>query len=492
MAMGVKESVERLAAERLRQSPAVQAAIASIRAEVELAQAAITGVRGPAAGRAVEYDRLLAEAGEVRGRGLYYPYLGSGIGNGPLVELADGSVKLDMISGIGVNFFGHSDADLIATAVEGALGDTVMQGNLQMNAEAVRFAQTLIGEAAKVSGLRHAFLCNSGAMANESALKVCFQKHAPASRVIAFEDCFMGRTWTLSQLGDSAAGRVGLPLNTLVDYMPFYDEAEARRMSAGDQSGPSRFIDASVRRLERFISRYPAQHACFVFELIQGEGGFRLAPREFHEALMQVCKAHDISVWTDEVQTFGRTDRMFCFDALGLGDFVDVCTVGKMTQVCAALFRAGYNPKPGLLSGTFLGSTVGLRVGRRIIERLRDGAYYGENGSNARHFQKFADHVRALAAKHADWFPASPDVVDLVSGRGGMMRFTPFGGEKEPVVKLCRTLYDEGVITFYCGHGPFHVRMLPPLGVLREEHWDSVFEIIERAMAKQTGGSTIK
>ena len=73
----------------------------------------------------------------------------------------------------------------------------------------------------------------------------------------------------------------------------------------------------------------------------------------------------------------------------------------------------------------------------------------------------------------------------LIGGAGGMMRFTPYGGEKDSVIKLCRTLYDEGVITFYCGHGPYHVRMLPPLGVMPEDQWPAVFDVVERAMAKQ-------
>src|SRR5690606_30775571 len=102
---------------------------------------------------------------------------------------------------------------------------------------------------------------NSGAMANESALKVCYQKNAPASRVIAFSDCFMGRSVTMAQIGDSAAGRVGIPLTTQVDYVPFYDP------DLGEESTRN-----SVAFLQRYIERYPGQHACFVMELVQGEG----------------------------------------------------------------------------------------------------------------------------------------------------------------------------------------------------------------------------
>ncbi|MBL0927539.1 MAG: aminotransferase class III-fold pyridoxal phosphate-dependent enzyme [Phycisphaerales bacterium] len=472
-------------AQQARQSPAVQAAIQTIVREIGSRSAQITDVRGPLSPQHKEsFEAFMARAGEARGRALMYPYVGSGIGHGPFVELMDGSVKYDMLGGIGVQFFGHSDPGMLEAQLQAATANVSMQGHLTFNEEAALFAETLVAEAAKCSNLRHAFICNSGAMANENALKVCYQKHAPASRVIAFSHCFMGRSVTMCQIGDAAANRQGIPLSTLVDYMPFYDPAAARRMSAGDVSGPTRYIDMAVWHLQQLIDRYPRQHACFIFELVQGEGGFNTALPEFHRELMKVCKASKIAVWDDEVQTFARTERMFCFDALGLGEYIDVSCVGKLTQVCAALYTKEYNPQPGLLSATFLGSTDALYTGRRVIERLRDGPYYGDNGSIRRHHQHFAAQVRALAAKHPDWFPPSHEFVDIVGGFGGMMRFTPFGGQKDPVMKLCKALFDEGVITFYCGHGPYHVRMLPPLGILDEKHWPRIFQLIESAMAK--------
>ena len=64
-----------------------------------------------------------------------------------------------------------------------------------------------------------------------------------------------------------------------------------------------------------------------------------------------------------------------------------------------------------------------------------------------------------------------------------MMRFTPFGGKKDKVTKACKHLFDAGVIVFYAGHGPYHIRMLPPLGVFEEKDWGRVFEVIEKGMA---------
>jgi 4-aminobutyrate aminotransferase-like enzyme len=293
----------------------------------------------------------------------------------------------------------------------------------------------------------------------------------------------MGRTVTMSQIGDTAAYRQGIPLSTLVDYMPFYNPAAARRMSAGDQSGAGRYIDMCLDHLAQYIERYPKQHACFIFELVQGEGGFNTAPREFFVELMKMCKDARIAVWDDEIQSFGRTERMFAYEAYGVGEWVDVFCVGKMTQVCATLFTEEYNPQAGLLSGTFTSSTPAFAIGTRVIERLRDGGYYGPDGKIARHFAAFIKQVRALAAKYPEWFPAGSEYTDIVGGSGGMMRFTPFGGKKERIIKLCKHLFDAGVVAFYCGHGPYHVRMLPPLGVMKEQDWPRVFACIEKGMA---------
>ncbi len=472
---------------QLQDSPAITQAIDAITSEVRAKSAQITDIRGPVEGLGDDYESFMKRAGETRGRGLLYPYIGSGLGNGALVELMDGSVKWDMISGIGVHFFGHSDTDLIGAQVRSAIGDTTNHGNLQAGWEGYEFSETLLELAGRKSGLKHCFLSPTGALANENALKICYQKHAPASRVIAFKDCFMGRTVTMAQIGDSAGARVGIPLSTQVDYMPFFDEVAAER------DGVTKFIDTSLVKLNEYIARYPLQHACFIFELVQGEGGFNTARRDYFKALMECCRANSIAVWDDEIQTFGRTEQMFVYEALDLGEYVDIFCVGKMTQVCATLFTERYNPKAGLLSGTFTGTASAFAAGTRVLERLRDGDFYGDTGINARHHKAFREQVKALAAKHPDWFPkvedvpGSPGAKDIVGGIGGMMRMTPFGGDKAKITKACKTCFDEGVVLFYCGHGPFHLRMLPPLGVMKFEDWPRVFECVERGLAKVAG-----
>ena len=470
----------------LSSSPATEA-LETLKNEIAAKAATLTDVRPPREELKEHYADLLARAGNARGRGLYYPYISSGIGNGPLIELADGSVKWDMISGIGVHFFGHSNPDLIEYALKGTLTDTIMHGNLQSGFEPYAFSELLLAQAAKGSNLKHCFVAATGALVNENAIKLCYQKHNGAPRVIVFKDCFMGRTITMSQLGDAAGNRVGIPLSTLVDYMPFYDEAAAAR------DGRDAHIQAICDQLRSYIERYPNQHACFIFELVQGEGGFNTAPREFFVELMQICKEHNIAVWADEVQTFGRTESMFAYDMLGLGEFVDIVTIGKMSQACATLFTEEYNPAPGLLSATFTSSGAACKAGAYILDRLARGNYYGPDGLIVQHHKAFRKHCQAMIDRHPDWFPPvepgllTPTPGGLVGGVGGMMRFSPFGGKKGPVFGALKHCYEEGIILFGCGHGPYHIRMLPPLGVMKLEDWPRVFAVLEKGLARAAG-----
>tara|TARA_R110000737_G_scaffold2923_12_gene9412 strand:- start:762 stop:2201 length:1440 start_codon:yes stop_codon:yes gene_type:complete len=467
---------------QLLNDESIKAAFETIVEQVGQYSAQITDSRPPNRDLASSFDDMLKEAARIKGRGLLYPSIGSGAGNGALVEMADGSVKWDMLTGIGVHFLGHANPKVIRAQLDASLQDTTKHGNLQTSYDAFDFGKRLIDRAAKSSKLAHAFITTSGAMANESAIKVCYQKHAPASRVIAFEHCFMGRSVTMAQIGDSAGGRQGIPLSTQVDYIPFYDPARAAKMG-----GQDKFIEYACERLQEHITRYPNEHACFIFELVQGEGGFNTAPREFHVALMEICKANNIAIWDDEIQAFGRTEELFAYEMYDLGEYIDVFCVGKMTQACATLYTEEYNPKPGLLSGTFTGATADFTVGNTLLDELMNGNHYGKDGNFAKHHAEFSKQVHAMASKHPEWFPSGDDFTEISGGVGGMMRFTPFAGDKDKVIAACKAAYDEGVICFWCGHGPFHVRMLPPLPVMKMEDWPKVFECLERALAKAAG-----
>jgi acetylornithine/N-succinyldiaminopimelate aminotransferase len=104
-------STDQTVGERLRDSPRLKQALDLIEQEVRNANSHITGVRGPTSDKhKADFDSFLKMAGEDRGREFMAAYMGSGAGNGPYVEMLDGSVKLDLLGGIGVHFCAHGGA----------------------------------------------------------------------------------------------------------------------------------------------------------------------------------------------------------------------------------------------------------------------------------------------------------------------------------------------------------------------------------------------
>lgn len=437
----------------LKNDPRVQEAKRLILEVVREHSQKLTQVKPPQEDRIVSYQELIDALNKARGAPLFYPYIGSGLGNGALVELLDGSVKYDMISGIGVHIMGHSHPDIISACIDAALSDTVMQGNLQQNQHPLEFS-TLLMQASKFS---HCFLSTSGITANENALKVAFQKNAPADRILAFDHCFAGRSTTLTQITDKPNFREGLPARLPIDYIPFFDYTH-----------PEKSIREAVDQLQKHIIRYPKGHAVMIFELIQGEGGFWPGTKEFFQELMTICKEHHIAVFADEIQTFGRTDRLFAFQHFGLDHFIDIATVGKLSQVCATLFNQQYQPRPGLLSQTFIGSTASLLAGTTIVKKLLSENHLARNLEIQERFAAHFNQIQGLASGPY--------------GSGSMVAFTPLSGTYEITMKVLNALFYAGVITFIAGSHPFRVRMLVPTMAISDAQIDDVAFIIKKVL----------
>lgn len=445
--------------------PRIQQAKDLLHAVMQEHKEKITAVKGADSELAKSYEELLKEFGQNRGGNLYYPYLGSGFGNGALVELEDGSVKYDFITGIGVHYMGHNHPKLLDATVDASLVNTTMNGHLQQNSDSAKLVKVLLDQANKYgANFNHCFLTSSGAMANENAMKIMFQKRSPAYRVFAFEKNFMGRTLAISNVTDKAAYRAGLPKTIDVDYIPFYDHK--------DHQGS---IDRAVAAMKKQIARFPEKHAMFSMEMIQGEAGSWPGHVEFFHALGDVCKENNISILVDEVQTFGRTTELYAFQYFKMDKYADTVTVGKNSQVCATLFREDHRPAPGLISQTFTSSSSAIRASLAILDEIINNDYLGENGKIMKMHNHFKSHLETLNKKY-------PEKIEGPHGLGAMVAMTVFKGDMEKSKAFTNKLYHNGVLGFIAGANPTRVRFLMPMGAVTTEDIDNVAKLIEQTL----------
>jgi 4-aminobutyrate aminotransferase-like enzyme len=411
------------------------------------------------------YEKLLEDFSKSRGGKLFYDYLGSGIGNGALVELADGSVKYDFITGIGVHYFGHSHPGVIDAHIDGAIMNTTMSGNLQQNVDSPKLFDLILNQANKYeAGFDHMFMTSSGVMAAENALKMAFQKRFPAHRVIAFSKNFMGRTLAVSQITDKAAYRKGLPKSLTVDYIPFYDP-----------NNHDRSIEMAVKHLEWYFERYPGEYAAMCMELIQGEGGYFVGNEEFFKAICDTCHKHNVSVIVDEVQTFMRTKELFAFQYFKLDKHVDFVNIGKNSQVCATLYREDHKPQPGLVSQTFTSSSTAINAAYYMINEVVENGYLGDDGKIEKLHARFKSGLEKLNKK-------MPDKIEGPWGVGAMVGMTLFKGDLDKSKEFTFKLFENGALSFIAGAKPTRVRFLVPAGAVTEEDIDKVVALIEKTL----------
>lgn len=432
-------------------------------------------VRPPDPAKLYDAQKGLDEIGLLRGRPLIYPMLPSGKGAGPFVELTDGSVKMDMICGIGVHLFGHGHPVLTLTALKASLKATTMQGTLMPGKEYADVLRLLLKHASKVPHLgpesqaemAGGWLTTCGTMANELALKIVRQKKSPAYKLISFKGCFAGRSTAMQELTDEPKYREGQPTFDQFTHIEFFD---AKKTVAEN-------IAATQKEIQDVLAKEPDKYCGFGFEPIQGEGGaFRSAPREWWVEVLKFVRSQNLGIWFDEVQTFGRTGELFAYQRLGLAEYVDVVSLAKPLQAAAVLWTKDYAPKAGLIAGTFGGGTVALALGAKIVEMLTEGDYLGPQGK----IQKMETFIRAdLEARRPRLEKYGMGPANIT---GGMIAFPILDGKAETVKNFLNKLFANGVIAFSAGRDPVMLRFLPPMGVLTEDHWRTAMEIVEKTL----------
>lgn len=408
-------------------------------------------------------QQKLKEYESLKGRGFFYPFMATGRGHGPFVELIDGSIKYDLINGIGVNLLGHSHPIYIKANLEAATSDTMMCGNLLSYQEPYELSKVLL-DAVKKSRLKHFWFSCSGSFAGDTALKILWQKKAPNYRLIAFKKSFAGRSVAMQDITYNQAYREGMPQTIPVDHVPHYDYKD-----------PDGSLKKTINALNELIIKNGNTYCAISIELIQGEAGFIYGTKEYYEGVFKWAKEHGLFVWIDEVQSFSRTHQMFAYQMFELDEYVDVVTIGKVLQGAGTFYTEELNPKPGLIAGTFNGSIASLNAGKATVRYLLEGNFYGANG-------RIVDLENKFKAKFKQLTEGScKGKIPYYGGVGTMLSFEVGDGSTDLTNKFMKKLFENGIITFSAGKEPTRVRFLLPLALL-DEHIDEIFSILEKTI----------
>jgi acetylornithine/N-succinyldiaminopimelate aminotransferase len=352
----------------------------------------------------------------------------------------DGKEYLDFVAGIAVCNLGHRHP-AVQKAIETQLNQVWHVSNLfqipLQEETAEKITQHCDGDVV--------FFCNSGAEANEAALKLA-RKHTGRSKVITFRQSFHGRTFaTMSATGQAKIYEGFGPLLQEFVHLPFND------------------VEALEKEMDETV-------ASVMVEVVQGEGGVVPAERTFLEKIETLCKQYGALFIVDEVQTgIGRTGKPFAYQhfsvspdiitiAKGLGSGFPIgAMIGK--QFLASSFG------PGVHGSTFGGNPLAVAAASATIDMVFDPNFLREVEEKGAYFKQ------ALTEALAD-----VGIVHEVRGLGLMIGIAC----KEAVANILPKIHERGLLVLSAG--PNVIRLLPPLTVTKEE-LNTAAQILKEALA---------
>lgn len=308
-------------------------------------------------------------------------------GRGAKVYDLEGREYVDFVGGIAVNLLGHGHPDLVL-AIQKQAAQLIHTSNLYYTEPQVKLAQMLVDH----SFADRVFFCNSGAEANEAAIKLArrysHEKYgAGRFEIITMKQSFHGRTMaTLTATGQDKVQKGYEPLVPGFSYVTFNHLSE----------------------LEQAVTD---KTAAIILEPIQGEGGVHVASREYLKGVRELCTQRDILLIFDEVQTgMGRTGTLFAYEQLGVQP--DVMTLAKglgggvPIGACLATAPVANAFTPGSHASTFGGNPLAcaaalavLRVlleGRVLDQARRMGEYLSKGLSECKDRHHIVRDVRGL------------------------------------------------------------------------------------------------
>ncbi len=372
-------------------------------------------------------------------------------GKGSRVWDDQGREYLDFVAGIAVNTLGHAHPALTAAIAEQA-GIMLHCSNLYH----IPLQQQLAESLCRLAGLDGAFFCNSGAEANEAAIKLTrkffHDQGSPRRTIITATASFHGRTMaTLTATGQDKIRQGFDPLPSGFAYVPLND----------------------VEALERCIDEHTAG---IMLEPLQGEGGVNIADAGYLQAVRRLCDEHGLLLILDEVQTgIGRTGSMFAFEQANIRP--DILTLAKglgggvPIGAMLATARVASSFGPGSHGSTFGGNPLCCRAALTVLGVIEQ--------------QQLLSHVRQCGERLQEGLrkiQAEAPLVAEVRGQGllqGVALHEPCAAD---VIHAAR---GEGLLILSAG--PAVIRLIPALNISHAEI-DEALRRLARALKQPSAG----
>lgn len=392
----------------------------------------------------------------------------------------DGNVFLDCNAGVAVCSTGHCHPEVVK-AIQQQVSELIHLCGTDFYYRHMPQLGKVLNEIVPIDGPTKTHFANSGAEAIETALKLAMY-HTRRQKFISFFGSFHGRTLgALSLTSSKKAQRLGFMRQALdVVHIPYPNKFRhfANEMPTDDETISRDVINWIENRLFKTTTP-PEEVAGIVLEVVQGEGGYVPAPRQFVKELRRICDENGIMLIIDEVQSgMGRTGKMFALDHHE-GIKADIICLakglGSGMPIGACVARADIMDwHKGAHASTFGGNPVALTAALKTIELLKGGLV--ENSKNVGAYLE--DGLRKLQDKY--------DVIGDVRGFG-MMLGVEFVTDKKTLTpapelrdKIEYGCYERGLIILGCGNNS--IRWSPPL-ILSKENVDVALQIFDEAIA---------
>jgi 4-aminobutyrate aminotransferase/(S)-3-amino-2-methylpropionate transaminase len=384
-------------------------------------------------------------------------------GKGAMIKDADGKEFIDFAGGIGVLNAGHTPKPVVDAIVKqarqlihGCFSVAIYEPYVELCEKLANLLPH--GKSTKV------MLVSTGAEAVENAVKIARQATGKQG-IICFTGGFHGRTL----LGMTLTSKTGYKINSgpfapevyRIPFPDYYKRNDGLKMAE--------FVKRELQAFENYLHTVvdATNIAAVIIELVQGEGGFVVAPKEYVQGLHSICKAKGILFIADEVQTgFGRTGKWSSYEHYGITPDISTWakSMGSGMPIGAVIGRAEVMDKTtkGTLGGTYPGNPVACAASIATIDYMKKidvnakGEKIGETVTN--YFKKLQKECPAIGE---------------VRGLGAMVAFelVKDGDPNKPDADLCKALLNacasRGLLLISAGTSGNVVRVLSPLVISR-------------------------